>query len=353
MRKSRLRQTAIRFAAGGAFALLAWLSLEALLHAGFFAQRGYWLFSGRDGLRVPYAKPVADRRQYALRENAVSGLYAINGEGFRGPNFRADDNRPVLCVLGDSAPFGIGVADDQTFPAHLQQILDQRGFRYRVLNAGVPSYNLRQSVDRWEFDVRPRYSCAAIVLNAANDVSLIDHYREKWTPDVTWADVRFGIDGPERSAVLHFAKAAIVAFSARAAPNGAYPVHALETLRATFSAALDRIAASGIPVLLLPVNPCYYGDQPIRDPANSEPCKNYRDYVQTGEDWDDLIRRVNALLRRTAEEKKVGYLDAVALLDRAGRTGKFVDFIHFSDAGNREIAVAIADALEQGRLIAR
>src|SRR5881409_3745042 len=118
MMKSRFHQTAIGIAAGGAFALLAWLSLEALLHAAFFAQRGYWLFSGRDGLRVPYARPVADRRQYALRENAVSGLYAINGEGFRGPLIRADDRRPVLCVLGDSAPFGIGVADDQTFPAH-------------------------------------------------------------------------------------------------------------------------------------------------------------------------------------------------------------------------------------------
>jgi hypothetical protein len=98
--------------------------------------------------------------------------------------------------------FGWGVRDGETSPALLQQDLDNNGYHYFVLNAGVPSYNLRQSLDRWQLDVAPTYKCSVIVLNAANDVSLIDYYGSHWSPDLTWASERFGVRAAQTSATV-------------------------------------------------------------------------------------------------------------------------------------------------------
>ena len=60
------------------------------------------------------------------------------------PNFEA---LPVL-VMGDSYAMGEEVADEETFPAHLQDLLDRR-----VLNGGVAGYGLDQVILRAEMIV--------------------------------------------------------------------------------------------------------------------------------------------------------------------------------------------------------
>ena len=57
-----------------------------------------------------------------------------NGDGFRGPAWPAPSPSDIL-VFGDSQVFGLGVEDDQTFSAVLQEQLHAP-----VLNAGVPTY---------------------------------------------------------------------------------------------------------------------------------------------------------------------------------------------------------------------
>lgn len=47
------------------------------------------------------------------------------------------DNRPVIVAFGDSLSAGYGVAPGQSFPDHLQKLLDEAGLRYRVVNAGI------------------------------------------------------------------------------------------------------------------------------------------------------------------------------------------------------------------------
>jgi acyl-CoA thioesterase-1 len=48
----------------------------------------------------------------------------------------ADDPRPVILAVGESTTAGYGVATDQSYPAQLQQLLDEQGYRYRVVNHG-------------------------------------------------------------------------------------------------------------------------------------------------------------------------------------------------------------------------
>lgn len=48
-----------------------------------------------------------------------------------------DDGRPVLVAFGDSLTAGFGVGRNYSYPAYLQKVLDEGGFRYRVVNAGI------------------------------------------------------------------------------------------------------------------------------------------------------------------------------------------------------------------------
>lgn len=47
------------------------------------------------------------------------------------------DDRPVIVAFGDSLTAGFGADAGKSYPDFLQQELDRRGLRYRVVNAGI------------------------------------------------------------------------------------------------------------------------------------------------------------------------------------------------------------------------
>jgi acyl-CoA thioesterase-1 len=49
----------------------------------------------------------------------------------------ATDTRPVIAAFGDSLTAGYGVEPGESYPDHLQRLLDARGYRYRVVNLGI------------------------------------------------------------------------------------------------------------------------------------------------------------------------------------------------------------------------
>jgi acyl-CoA thioesterase-1 len=58
------------------------------------------------------------------------------------------DPRPVILAFGDSMTAGYGVAPDMNYPAQLQKLLDERGYKYRVVNMGVTGDTTRGGVGR-------------------------------------------------------------------------------------------------------------------------------------------------------------------------------------------------------------
>ena len=48
----------------------------------------------------------------------------------------AQDERPVILAIGESTTAGYAVPRDQSYPAQLQSLLDNAGYRYRVVNHG-------------------------------------------------------------------------------------------------------------------------------------------------------------------------------------------------------------------------
>jgi acyl-CoA thioesterase-1 len=47
------------------------------------------------------------------------------------------DRRPVILCFGDSLTAGFGVEPGKTYPDLMQVALDEKGYRYRVVNAGI------------------------------------------------------------------------------------------------------------------------------------------------------------------------------------------------------------------------
>ena len=66
------------------------------------------------------------------------------------PRHRTDAtaSRPVLVCFGDSLTAGLGVDPADAYPAYLQQRLDQEGYNYRVVNAGVSGNTTKDGVSR-------------------------------------------------------------------------------------------------------------------------------------------------------------------------------------------------------------
>lgn len=60
------------------------------------------------------------------------------------PAFAAD--RPVLVCFGDSITAGYGVKQGQAYPDDLQQMLDDRGYRYKVINQGTSGATTQDAV---------------------------------------------------------------------------------------------------------------------------------------------------------------------------------------------------------------
>lgn len=98
----------------------------------------------------------------------------INSIGLRGPEIppKASNEFRILMV-GDSFPFGIGVSEEQCFPAVLERLLQKDappGVRVRVINMGTVSYNTEQELRQLQeigFGLAPE---AVVLAYGMNDV---------------------------------------------------------------------------------------------------------------------------------------------------------------------------------------
>jgi acyl-CoA thioesterase-1 len=60
------------------------------------------------------------------------------------------DARPVVLCFGDSITAGYGLEAGQSYPEILQKLLDERGYAYRVVNAGISGDTTQGGLDRIE-----------------------------------------------------------------------------------------------------------------------------------------------------------------------------------------------------------
>ncbi len=72
-----------------------------------------------------------------LSSIAYQGCQASESGPRRQVDVAAAPERPKIVALGDSLTAGLGLALDEAYPAVLQERLDERGYQFEVVNAGV------------------------------------------------------------------------------------------------------------------------------------------------------------------------------------------------------------------------
>jgi lysophospholipase L1-like esterase len=89
-------------------------------------------------------RPSQDAYTYGARASVGSDGFRVSGAAAVGEATQA----PLIVALGDSFTFGLGVEDQETWPARLEAELEQAlGSDIRVLNAGTISYGVFQEMD--------------------------------------------------------------------------------------------------------------------------------------------------------------------------------------------------------------
>jgi acyl-CoA thioesterase-1 len=68
---------------------------------------------------------------------SVALLWACEGETLTADGFETDRPRATIVAMGNSLTEGLGVAEDEAYPAQLEAQLRARGYAYRVVNAGI------------------------------------------------------------------------------------------------------------------------------------------------------------------------------------------------------------------------
>jgi hypothetical protein len=119
--------------------------------------------------------------------------YRLDSEGFRGAGFALAKapGRVRVALVGDSFIFGLGVEEDQTLKARLDEELARRGLgdRIEVLNLGIPGANLATHVRM--------YTIAHAELAA--DVIVMGVFEDN---DLTEWDIQDEIDGLARPSLF-------------------------------------------------------------------------------------------------------------------------------------------------------
>ncbi len=343
--------------------LLACLvGLEGCLQVVYRVRNGSWL-TGRRPYEVEHVVRVDDKRGYAYVPNfrdEGQGL-TMDEFGFRiSPTQKAPaTGADVIVALGDSVPFGHGLRDEETYPFALDALLRDAASPLAVVNAGVQSYNLQQSIERFYRDVLEHYHPVAITLQTANDVALLLTYRAGWTPDTTWAPYRSNVAGILGwSATLHYLVPVLMPVAgmlAAALPGSLFQVPE-EAMLANEERLLHELIevcrAKGTKLVLMPINPFYY--QTTRRERNAQ-LSRWEAWRADTMGWERTIERYNDVLVRVAHTAGpaagVYLFDVRAELDAQDREPLYIDFIHHSAEGNRRVAEGLFTFLEANRIV--
>lgn len=112
------------------------------------------LFSGCHGNQPTQSKP--ESAAYSTMASAPTPAPAMK------------DDRPTIVAFGDSLTAGYGTQPGQSYPDYLQQDLDARGYRYRVINEGISGNTSKDGVVRLQRVIK-MHPAVVIVAFGGND----------------------------------------------------------------------------------------------------------------------------------------------------------------------------------------
>jgi len=307
------------------------------------------------GSRMPYAELHIHINSHALR-----------GEEF--PEAKPAGEIRVM-ALGGSTTAGEEVGEEETYPAQLQALLRARleGRRIRVINAGIPSYNVKTALLDYALRLHRFEPDFVTIFHGINDlyyhrapglaitpkqnysgrevspfVFQGDAPQQPW-----WESVVAGVgDLAGRSHLaqrLHWRWRTVA--SRLAEPLSSPNAEGIETYVVYYRALLRQIKASGAVALVMTTPLAYPGSFDAADRIKVE--NSFRIWLR-GQNIPPavgarVVDAMNRALLELAREEQARIVDVAAIVppDRE----HFIDVCHFTREGNRRIAEALAGDL--------
>jgi lysophospholipase L1-like esterase len=270
---------------------------------------------------------------------------SINSLGFRGPEISASKNGIYrIVVLGESTTFGMTIEPgDEPWPERLEQIIRQRLKTRRpvqVINAGVPAYTIHDNLRRLPREILPLQPDMIISYHGANGFSLIDSsvlpplgpappvYQER--------PIKLAADAEHRLRLLLFQyhhgqrDVSVV-------PPAARP---LETQYAAAYRQLIQCArTNGIHLALANFSMAV---NQASDPKVIDFYRGGGTRAAYGFMWANAVHSL-IVSQLAAEHPEVIFVDTHPHLD--GEHEKFIDLIHLSAEGERQLAENMFDCI--------
>jgi acyl-CoA thioesterase-1 len=104
-------------------------------------------------------------RWYALA-GLSEALAIADGTGLTAQRRPGTERSPKIVAFGNSLTAGYGVAPEESYPAQLQRRLDEAGYHYRVVNAGVSGETTAGGLRRVDWVLKSRPSIVILELGA-------------------------------------------------------------------------------------------------------------------------------------------------------------------------------------------
>ena len=99
-------------------------------------------------------------------------------------NHNLNDNSNKVIFLGDSVPFGWGVNYEDSIPGAFEKI----NKKFTVINAAVPSYTIKQSVDKFIEELKDVKNINYIYISNFNPLDLYLMFGKKWDESLNWSN---------------------------------------------------------------------------------------------------------------------------------------------------------------------
>jgi hypothetical protein len=277
--------------------------------------------------------------------------WRFNSLGYRGPEL--DPQRIRVATLGASETFGLYESDGHEYPRQLERELNARagGNVYQVMNVAYPGLSNNTALRRLPgmvATVRP--SIVTIYPSLANYIDLPKNPNAiSKAPEVSAYELRIAgkIRTTLKTVVPERVQTAVRRWEIQRAANGQVwnrlPEEHVRVFHRELLATIEALSSQGVKPVLV-THATRFGDRVA--PEERPMLVAWRRYYPTlAEDgFIDMERRLNDVIRQVASEHKVLLVDAAHLMPSGPRY--FADFVHFTDAGARQMAVLIAEHLQ-------
>lgn len=296
-----------------------------------FDQLGLEIFMPDPKSRLPF------RLRPGSRATLIRCPISINRRGFRGPEFDpGNDGGYRIVALGESTTFGMTTQPgDKPWPEVLEELIRERLKTKRpvhVINAGVPAYSLFNNLGRLPDEILPLHPDMIISYHGANGFHTLDNsvlpplgpippiYRER--------PIKLAAEAEHRLRLWLYAWRARrhrVAVAPAASPMG--------TLYATAYLQLIECArTNGIRLALanfsMAVNEA--SDSKVIDFYQGGGSRAAYSFIRANAIHSRIVTQI------ASEHPEVCFVDTHPHLD--GDHEKFIDVIHFTGEGDRQLA---------------